>query len=453
MSGPLTKQQTEKITPDKVHSVLGRVLLVDGFDLVYDLEKSTGRYLYDAKTGKKYLDFFSFFASWPISHNHPKLKDLKQQLAQIAVHNPANSDIYTVEMAKFVATFERVAMPKEFKHLFLIQGGSQAVENALKTAFDWKVRKNLAAGKGEKGQKILHFKEAFHGRGGYTMSLTNTQDPNKYLYFPLFKDWPRVENPKALFPLTGKNLELTIEAEKRSLAQIRRILDQDADDIAAIILEPVQGEGGDNHFRPEFWQELRKLANQYEVLLIADEVQSGMGVSGKMWAHQWLGAVPDIIVFGKKAQVCGIMATKRIDEVEDNVFKVSSRINSTWGGNLVDMARSRRFLEIIEEEHLVENSAKVGTYLLSNLQELSKTFPSLISNVRGKGLLCAFDVPSSEICGHVKRLAYDSGIILISCGTRTIRFRPMLDTTNKEVDIVINALRTIFTTLSKKSAL
>jgi len=285
------------------------------------------------------------------------------------------------------------------------------------------------------------------------MSLTNTSDPNKYLYFPLFTDWPRVENPKALFPLVGRNLQLTQEAERRSIAQIKEIFDREAVDIAAIILEPVQGEGGDNHFRPEFWQELRKLADAYDVLLIADEVQCGMGVTGKMWAYQYLGAVPDIICFGKKAQVCGIMTTARIDEVPDNVFKVSSRINSTWGGNLVDMARSRRFLEIIEEDKLVENSAKVGAYLLSKLEGLQKDFPHLVSNARGKGLLCAFDVPTPDDCAKVKRLAYDREILLISCGTRTIRFRPVLDTPKEDVDIVIGALQEIFKAMSTKASL
>jgi L-lysine 6-transaminase len=285
------------------------------------------------------------------------------------------------------------------------------------------------------------------------MSLTNTADPNKYLYFPLFKDWPRVENPKALFPLVGQRLELTKEAERRSLAQIKEILDREAVDIAAIILEPVQGEGGDNHFRPEFWQELRKLANEYDVLLIADEVQCGMGVSGKMWAYQHLGATPDIIVFGKKAQVCGIMATSRIDEVPDNVFKVSSRINSTWGGNLVDMARSRKFLEIMEEDKLVENAATVGAHLLSRLEQLQRSFPHLVSNIRGKGLLCAFDVPTPEDCAKIKRLAYDRGILIISCGTRTIRFRPVLDTTKADVNIVANALNDILKEMSGKSSL
>jgi len=361
----------------------------------------------------------------------------------VALHNPANSDIYTVEMAQFVATFERVAMPKEFKHLFLVQGGALAVENAIKAAFDWKVRKNLASGYGEVGKQVIHFKEAFHGRSGYTMCMTNTEDPRKYLYFPLH-NWPRIENPKAQFPLVGDNLARTKASEERAIAQVTDVLKKSHRDIAAIILEPVQGEGGDNHFRPEFWQKLRELCNTYDILFIADEVQSGMGITGKFWAYQYYGATPDIICFGKKSQVCGIMATDRIDEVRDNVFKVSSRINSTWGGNLIDMVRSRFFLEIIEEDNLVNNSAKVGAYLLQTLEQLHKKFPQQIYNVRGKGLLCAFDTASPEHCGLITKHAYELGVIIISCGKQTIRFRPFLDLEKKHVDQLAQVLEQVF---------
>eukprot|EP01120_Amphizonella_sp_Union-15-10_P000299 TRINITY_DN10318_c0_g1_i1.p1 TRINITY_DN10318_c0_g1~~TRINITY_DN10318_c0_g1_i1.p1 ORF type:complete len:454 (-),score=91.97 TRINITY_DN10318_c0_g1_i1:88-1449(-) len=442
---PLSKQQVAAITPQEVHQILKRRLLVDGFDVVYDLEKSSGAYLFDSKTNKTYLDFFSFFASWPISHNHPRMNDpsVKQVISKVALHNPANSDIYTVEMAQFVATFERVAMPKEFKHLFLVQGGGLAVENALKTAFDWKVRKNIQKGLGERGSQVLHFKEAFHGRTGYTLSLTNTSDPRKYMYFPLHP-WPRVENPKAHFPLTGENLQQTIAAEERSIAQITEILTKSHPDIAALILEPVQGEGGDNHFRPQFWQKLRALCDKFDVIFIADEVQSGMGLTGKFWAYEHYGASPDIVCFGKKSQVCGIMATDRIDQVEDNVFKVSSRINSTWGGNLVDMVRSRYFLEIIEEEKLVQNAEVVGGYLLAALEGLAKKYPLQISNVRGKGLMCAFDSQSPAHCSSIISRAYEHGVIILSCGTQSIRFRPFLDLKKKDVDRLIEVLDQIF---------
>jgi len=374
-----------------------------------------------------------------------------KQLQKVALHNPANSDIYTVDMAQFVATFHRVVVPAQFTHLFFVQGGAQAVENALKTAFDWKVRRNLAAGLGERGKSVIHFKEAFHGRSGYTLPLTNTQDPNKYLYYPLH-DWPRVENPKAVFPLTHANLAQTRAAEERSLNQIRSILESRGPDIACIILEPIQGEGGDNHFTPEFWQGLRSLADQYDVLLVADEVQSGMGLTGKTWAFQHYGVTPDIVSFGKKSQVCGIMATSRIDTVKDNVFSVPSRINSTWGGNLVDMVRCKKFLEIIEEDNLIENAAIVGAHFLKELEKLQQKYPQLIHNARGKGLMCAFDCVTSEVSGKIRSMAYARHAIFLGCGSCTVRFRPPLDTSTKDIHNIIELLDNILAEVSQKPA-
>jgi len=448
----LSKQEVNSLKPNDVHSNLSRLILVDGFDLVYDLDKSHGVYLHDAKTGKEYIDCYSMFASWPLSHNHPKMKCPKflEQIGKIALHNPANSDLYTVEFAQFVSTFHRVAVPPEFCHLFFIQGGALAVENALKTAFDWKVRKNIAAGRGERGNLVIHFKEAFHGRSGYTLSLTNTSDPNKYKYFPLF-NWPRVENPKAHFPLVGDNLKKTRDAEARAISQLKNILEKQGVDVAAIIIESIQGEGGDNQFTPEFWKELRNLSDKYEVMFIADEVQSGMGLTGKWWAYQHFGVVPDIVCFGKKSQVCGIMSTKRVDEVKDNVFVCSSRINSTWGGNLVDMVRCRKFLEIIEEDGLVDNAHRVGTYFIEKLEFLKSKYPRSLFNIRGKGLMVAFDT-SPEYGAKLRSKAYEKGLIVLGCGIQSSRFRPPLDTSKKEIDAIISILDEVFAELGPDSS-
>ncbi len=435
-SNSLTKQQVDAIEPKDVHSVLSRTMLTDGFPIVVDLKKSQGMYLYDSRADKYYLDFFSYFASWALGHNHPKMDtpEFNEKIAFVAKQNPSNSDLYTVQMAQFAATFERVAMPDEFQHLFFIAGGALAVENALKTAFDWKVRKNIAAGKGERGYEVIYFKDAFHGRTGYTLTLTNTFDKNKTEFFAQFNDWHKIENPKITFPLEGENLKNVEEAEKRAIAKIEGILSSEGDDVAAIIIEPIQGEGGDNHFRTEFFKQLRKLADEYDVMLIFDEVQSGLGMTGKLWAYEHCGIVPDIVAFGKKTQVCGIMATDRVDEIEDNVFELSSRINSTWGGNLTDMVRSQRILEIIEEDNLVENSAIVGKYLLEKLQSLGDEFPKIMSNIRGKGLMCAFDLPSAEIRNNFRSTAFERGLIVLPCGEKTIRFRPALICQKDDVD-------------------
>ncbi len=423
------------ITPQDVHSSLGKHMLVDGFDFVADLKRSKGSYLFDSRSNKTYIDFFTFFASSPIGFNHPKLDnpEFKERVFYAAVNKPSNSDIYTTEMAEFVETFGRVAIPDYLPYAFFIEGGALAVENALKTAFDWKHRKNLAKGllADENNLKIAHFKQAFHGRSGYTMSLTNT-DPNKIRYYPKF-DWPRITNPKVQFPLNEENILNAEKAEAQAMNELERAYAQHPNDIAGIIIEPIQGEGGDNHFRPEFFRKLRDFADTHEALLMFDEVQTGIGLTGKMWAHQYY-VQPDIISFGKKMQVCGILASNRIDDIEENVFHKSSRINSTWGGNLVDMIRSQRYLEVIEEEKLVEHAATLGEYLQGWLRDQVEQHPAKLSNARGRGMFCAIDFESAELRNNVQSEAMKNGLLILPCGERSIRFRPALNIEKEVLD-------------------
>lgn len=432
--------------PENVHKTIAKHMLADGDPIVVDLKNSHGSYLRDAVTGKEYLDFYTFFASIPVGYNHPKMlePEFLEKLTLSAISKPSSSDFYTTFMAEFVETFGRVAMPADMPHLFLVSGGALAVENALKTAFDWKVRKNFSriGANGNTahleglGTKIIHFQEAFHGRSGYTLSLTNTSDPRKYMYFPKF-DWPRVVNPKLTFPLNEDILAEVKLIEQTALEQIEMALKQYPGDIAALIIEPIQGEGGDNHFRPEFMSELRRLADQHEFLFIADEIQSGMGLTGKMWAMQHTEVMPDIIAFGKKSQVCGIIAGKRVEEVKGHVFEESSRINSTFGGNLTDMVRATRYLEIIEEENLLENTQKVGAQMLTGLEAIAEESNNVVSNVRGKGLMLAFDLPNQDTRGAMIEKLTENGLKALMSGDRSIRFRGMLDT---PVEIVEQAL-------------
>jgi L-lysine 6-transaminase len=408
-------------------------------DLVLDLEDSRGCYLVDARTGRRYLDMFTFFASSALGMNHPALADdaeFRAELAAAAVNKPSNSDIYTVPMARFVDTFARVLGDPALPHLFFVDGGALAVENALKVAFDWKSRLNESHGVDpELGTRVLHLRGAFHGRSGYTLSLTNT-DPNKVARFPKF-DWPRIDAP---YLQPGRDMD-AVEAE--SLRQARAAFEAHPHDIACFIAEPIQGEGGDRHFRPQFFAAMRTLCDEFDALLIFDEVQTGCGITGTAWAYQQLGVTPDVVAFGKKTQVCGVMAGGRVDEVPDNVFAVSSRINSTWGGNLVDMVRARRILETIEAEALFDRAAEHGRYLLNRLGELAAELPDTVLEVRGRGLMCAFDLPTPQQRDELITRLWEHRVVMLASGHRSVRFRPALTVTPAEIDIAVAAVRSV----------
>ncbi len=429
------------IKPTEVHKTLSKHMLADGFDLVLDLKKSKGCRIYDSRNNKYMLDCFSFFATAPLGCNHPALTspDFIKKMGEIAINNPTNSDIYTLEMADFVDTFAKHAVPTHFKHLFFISGGALAIENGLKTAFDWKIRKNIGRGKGEIGRKVIHFREAFHGRTGYTLSMTNTFNLDKTKYFTKF-DWPRIINPKIRFPLNSENIKNLKEIEKQAVADIEKAVDKNPNDVAALIIEPIQGEGGDNHFRKEFFHELRRLCDEHEMMFIVDEVQSGVGLTGKMWAYQHFDFEPDILAFGKKTQVCGIMVSSRVDEVKDNVFNVISRLNSTWGGNLIDMVRCQKYLEVIAEENLIKNAEVQGKRLLQGLEEIEKKYPQKISNARGRGLMCAFDLPTPKERDGLQSKLYANDLLVLTCGATTIRFRPPLTISSEEIDEALGIL-------------
>jgi len=436
------------IDSKNVRAALGKHILADGYEPVMDMKKSHGSWLVDERDGSEYLDMFSMFASGAVGYNHPDILAGKDRLAAAALYKPTLSDIYNVQYAEFVEAFSNMAIPEYLPHTFFIEGGALGVENALKVAFDWKVRKNMENGKGEKGGKIIHFKQAFHGRTGYTLSLTNTSDPRKTMYFPKF-DWPRIDNPKLSFPLTEDRLEEVKLAEKSSLDQIKAAITNNPDEIAALIIEPIQGEGGDNHFRDEFFVALRQICDENEMLFIMDEVQTGIGITGKWWAHQHNSVKPDIISFGKKTQVCGLLAGKRVEEVDKNVFSESSRINSTFGGNLADMVRFHIILEIIEKENLIENAKNMGVVLKKELQFLSEEFPAYVTNPRGLGLFAAFDLPSQTERDKVINGLLKNKLLMLPSGDEAIRFRPHLNVTSEDLKTSIDIIKsTIKATLN-----
>ncbi len=422
------------VNNNQVISTIRDHMIGDGFEFVLDMDASHGSWMKDALTGRELLDFYSCFASNPLGFNHPKMRsdETIQQLIPSAVNNITNSDLFTAQKAEFVRTFFEKAAPPEMKYIFMIAGGALAVENALKASFDWKHKINRMNGDTHgRGNMVMHLRQAFHGRSGYTMSLTNT-DPAKTEGYPKFV-WPRIYNPKIVFPDEGASHEDLLKREASALEQAKHAILIYGIDIAACIVEPIQGEGGDNHFRGEFLRELQALCNENDIMFIVDEIQTGMGLTGRMWCCEHFGLEPDMLCFGKKSQVCGFVCSDKIDRVEHHVFNTSSRINSTWGGNLVDMVRCKRYLEIMAEDNLVENAARTGSLLSDELLKLQRKYPDFISNARGRGLMCAFDVATTEKRDELRTKAFDKGMLVLACGDHSIRFRPTLTVTEDEI--------------------
>ena len=381
---------------------LSKHVLVDGFHVAVNQKKSLGSWIVDLD-GNKYLDCYSQFASQPLGWNHKVLVNAKQELGEVAMHKIANSDMYTEQYASFVEKFSGIT--PDFSHYFFIDGGALAVENALKAAFDWKAKKlGLTSDEDINTLDVFHLGNAFHGRTGYTLSLTNTT-PEKTDLFPKFQ-WNRI---------------WSIEDAEELMH----------DRVAAMVVEPIQGEGGDNHFVPELFPLMRKWADDNDAILIFDEVQTGVGLTGKMWCYEHFGIVPDMMCFGKKTQVCGFCLTDRIDEVEHNVFNDSGRINSTWGGNIVDMVRFSHIMDAIEEEKLVDNAHEVGGHLENALNNLD-----IISNVRGMGLMIAFDLDTPDLRDRMVSLLQEDMIVLKS-GTHSIRLRPALTFSKQDADSAV----------------
>lgn len=429
-----------EFTADNAHSILDKWVVGDPMALVFDLQHSHGAYLRDARSKQDYLDFFSFFAARPLSFAHPKMQDAAfvERLTAAAQVKPSNCDMYTVEYAQFAHAMAHTALGNHFAHLFFVEGGSPAVENALKAAMDWKHRKNIAAGRGEKGSQIIHFKQAFHGRTGYCLSITDSYDIRKTQYYPKFP-WPRVTNPKMRFPFDAAAQAQTKQLEEQSLREIQDAFTQRQDDIAAIIIEPIQGEGGDNYFRSEFLQALRRVCDEHEALLIFDEVQTGFAATGAWWDWQHHNVKPDILVFGKKTQVCGIAATQRLDDV-DSVFSVKSRISSTFNGGLVDMVRTARVIDIVQQDKLVDNARLMGNAMQAMLTELAGEFSS-VTAVRGRGLWAAFDVPNTAERNRLVEHCFEEKLLILPSGTQSIRLRPALDISRDDIAVAATRLR------------
>ena len=413
--------------------------------LVSDLEKSHGNYLVDID-GNKILDTYCNIASLPLGYNHPGLSKNSEQYIPYLIQRsslgvvPPNNWLNKIEKIMSIA-------PKGLNYIHTGCGcGSGANENAFKAAFLKFFQKNLPSYKfnendlnesamknsfpGSPDLSILSFNKGFHGRTLGCLSATRSKPVHK-INIPAFK-WPMAEFPKMKYPLQEFEYENILEVS-RSVDLVNSILYQDSKlarpTIAAMIIEPIQAEGGDNNAPNEFFKEIRALAKHYGVTFIVDEVQTGVGSTGKFWAHEHWGLdnPPDIVTFAKKMQIAGYFTTNEYEP------KLPYQIFNTWMGDPLRILLLERIIDIIEEDGLVEKTNKIGEYLKNELLNIPQ-----IKNVRGLGTFLAFDVDDNN--SFVEKMLQDK-VLMGTCGETGVRIRPSLIFEEEHADMLLSKIK------------
>ena len=417
-----------------------------------DARRSLGNYAVDVD-GNTLLDVYGHIACVPIGYNHPALVEAfkSERFAWLAGFRPALGVAPPPEWVDLVeGPFMRCA-PVGHDRVMTVTSGAEAVENALKAAFAWKARR-LRGGRswspeemdavmhnrqpGINDLKIISFTGAFHGRTLGALSATRSKSIHK-LDFPAF-DWPVVPFPTNLFPLDAY-VEENRATEARALELIEKVLREAGGTIAGLIIEPIQGEGGDRHASAAFFRSLRQLLTKYEAAFIVDEVQTGLGATGTFWAHeQWhLDTPPDIVTWSKKFQLGGLHLRADFLPVE------AYRLFNTFLGDPLRAAQAEVILEVVERDDLVNHTRKTGELLVTGLSDLSRRHPDIFSSARGLGTFAAIDVRDAatrdRILDRVRQIGLEAG----GSGDRSIRFRPALVFGSRHIAEALERLDTV----------
>jgi 4-aminobutyrate aminotransferase/(S)-3-amino-2-methylpropionate transaminase len=434
---------------------LGKVFDIRSLNMMADYSKSYGNYITDLD-GNVLLDVYAQIASIPVGYNNPNLlrAATSQEMASAIINRPALGNFPQHDWADILETGILKVAPKGLNQVFTGQSGSDANELAYKAAFMWK-RQHQRGGAhvdfteheisssmtnespGAPQLSILSFKRAFHGRLFGSLSTTRSKPIHK-LDIPAF-DWPQAPFPQCKYPLDQFASENAAE-EQRCLDETERLIKEWHHPPAAIVIEPIQSEGGDNHASPNFFQGLRELTRKHNILFIVDEVQTGVGATGKFWAHEhWnLQDPPDMVTFSKKAQTAGYYFGN--SELRPN--KPYRQFN-TWMGDPARALLFRAIIQEIERLDLVNNTAATGDYLYAGLERLAERYPAEIANLRGKGqgTFIAWDSPRRD---QVLKLAKGVGVNIGGSGETAVRLRPMLIFQKHHADLLLERVEKIF---------
>ena len=415
---------TQYLLPDWVHNIY------------LNPEKSKGSYLYDDNSGRSILDLYCFFSTLPLGYNHSifSTDEFKNDLLTFGGLKPSTGRILTKLVDDFVTEFHNDVNSGIFNKYFFIHGGGLAVENALKISFDWKRHINQKKGFNIDNNKmeVIALEDAFHGITGYGLSLSDNQ--LKCSHYPKF-NWPKFKAPYIDFSKKEKNKNEFQEVQNQALNKIDDYIAQRGNQyIASIIIELIQGGGGDNHLGEHYVRGLKNICEKYDILFIIDEVQTGFGVTGKFWCFEHYNVEPDLIAFGKKAQISGVCIGKNIPDIE-NVINVPGRISPTWNGNISDYIRCKYVMKAYKEYNLIDNAAELGNYIVSSLKSMNKFL-----NVRGRGFLIAFDFKNSDDRDRYDQLCFKQGLFLLPMREKTLRMRPNMALTKDDADHALSII-------------
>ncbi|KAK2068410.1 hypothetical protein P8C59_003048 [Phyllachora maydis] len=422
--GPTVKTEIPGPRSRRLIKDLDKVFDTRSLSILTDYQKSTGNYIADAD-GNMLLDVYAQIASIPLGYNNPVLRQAAKSEAMIdgIINRPALGTFPPHDWAEVLRSGLLKVAPKGLNQVFTAMAGSDANETAYKAAFMWRRQQERGGpdvdftdeeaasamdnqSPGAPQLSILSFKTAFHGRLFGTLSTTRSKPIHK-LDIPAF-DWPQATFPQLRYPLK-EHAAANAAAEKASLDEVEHLLTTYRVPPCAVVVEPIQAEGGDNHASPAFFRGLRDVTRKHGVLLIVDEVQTGVGATGRFWAHEhWnLATPPDMVTFSKKAQAAGFY-------YGDPALRPNKpyRQFNTWMGDPVRALLFRAIADEMKRLDLVRHTARVGEYLYAGLEDLDRRYPGEFANLRGKGMgtFIAFDNPRrDDFLARVKKQGVNIG--------------------------------------------
>jgi L-lysine 6-transaminase len=427
---------------------LGRYVVATPYPFALDLARCEGMWL-TTVDGQRLFDWAGYYGSKLLGHNHPGLYEpgYVERLVRAANNKVANPDFLTEECLEYYRMLHRVApavMRNPRLEVYAVNSGAEAVENMMKYLVAKYNHKQASRGRPVGNRRFLYFDKAFHGRTVFALNITQTIDP------VATKDFHGLTlngNIKLPFPAfdSGATRQENLTNALRALDQVESALKLMDDEIVGIVVEPIQGAGGHRVAVPEFFQGLSELAHRHGVYLAFDEVQTGLGATGRMWAldHFNLPHAPMAVATGKKFGNGVVYMREPLLDV--------GVLDSTWGGTLADMVRVVREMQIVEEEGLIEKAAENGERLAVGLRALAARFDPLMTNIRGLGLYQGFSLDTPERKSQLIELARNEfGLLLLGAGKRSIRTRPNLSVTADEVDQFLSVLGRCLETVFKR---